>query len=216
MSEKKATGTRRVTDGFACAALPSRTLAVRARGRVAPAEAAVRGAWPDVQGVTAIALAPPPPGRRRAGPRWRQSPWTRGREPTALRERSEATDEPHDLAEDPQVFFALPDDDGRHGRMLRTKEDGVSVTGESLDGRLAVYQGHNAVAGLGMTLATHEHEVALDDVGVDHALPADPETEDVVPSPADPGRIERERAIPILLGEKRRARGDAPEYGHLV
>ena len=88
--------------------------------------------------------------------------------------------------------------------------------GEPLDGRLPVHQRHDDVPRLRVVLAPDEHEVALDDVRVDHALAADPQAEDVIAPPADPRRIERQRALAVLLGEERRAGRDTAEDGHLV
>src|SRR5919106_6536791 len=82
---------------------------------------------------------------------------------------SEPADESDHLSEDAEVRAAGLDDDRLHRRMLWPQHDGVALAGEALDGRLAVDERGDHVAGLRRVLPPHEDEVAIHDVGVDHA-----------------------------------------------
>src|SRR5215831_881907 len=217
-------------DGGRWAAVDAATPAPSTRCRAAPElrrerdaggslalGARMRVAWPGVHVLVAITRAAPSPLVRRLplGAR-RQSAAARGRALTALGTRSDATDEPYDLAENPEVLLTFPDHDGRHGRMLRPQQNGMPFAREPLDRRLTVDERDDDVARMGMVLAAHQDEVPLDDVGVDHAFPAHPEAEHVVAPATDPRGIERQGALAVLLRQKGRAGGDATQDRHLV
>ena len=153
--------------------------------------------------------------RPAAGPR-RQLPRRAVAAPAAVRTRSDATDEPHDLAEDPQVLLPFPDDDGPHGRMLRPEEDGMRVAREPLHGRLAVDQRHHDVAGWAWSWRRTSTRSPSTMWALIMLSPRTRSPKTSSPRPADPRGIERQRALAILLGEERGAGGDPPENGHLV
>src|SRR5581483_10860923 len=165
------------------------------RGHGAPACRCGAAARPPVPAASLTATAPPrlPALRPRPGCRLARAPgYARRRTP------SEATDQPHDLAQDPHLALAGADGDRRHGRMLGLEQDRLPVAREALDRGLAVDQRDDDVARLRLVLPAHHHEVALDDVRVDHALAADAQAEEVVAPAAQPGGIERERALAVL------------------
>ena len=83
----------------------------------------------------------------------------------------------HDLAEDRD--FLWREGHGRQPRVGRHQNDGAAATLVGLYGRFATRDsGHDDVAVGCRGLLTHDHEVAIQNAGVDHGITADPQHEE--------------------------------------
>src|SRR4051794_15556827 len=142
--------------------------------------------------------ARPPAGERTARARASGAPTTRS---------SESPEDPHDLAEDLHVLGV----DRLEGGVLRLEADAVLLAIERLDrrlvGRLVVTgEGDHDVAVARGLLALHDHEVSVEDAGLDHRLALDPQHEVAVQRLGH-----RDLVLDVLLGEERSSCGDLAE-----
>src|SRR6266545_67671 len=123
-------------------------------------------------------------------------------------------DETDHLAQDAEVALIGPDHDGLHGRMLGPQHDQASFAAEAFDRGFALQQGRDDVAGAGGVLLPHEDQVAVGDVGVDHAVATNTQREHLLAAGRQPVGPKRNGVLPVLLRENGRAGGDAPQHGH--
>src|SRR5262249_37484983 len=101
--------------------------------------------------------------------------------------------------------------------MLGLEDDALAVALIALDGGLAARLGldhrDDDVVELRAVLLAHQHQVAVADVGVDHAVAAHAEREQVLAPTGQRPRGDWQFAFPILLGQQRLTGGAASEDG---
>ena len=88
------------------------------------------------------------------------------------------------------------------------RQHAVGIGGEhrlGLAARLRLDQRRDDVVRLSRVLASHEHEIAVADVRIDHRVAPHAERKDVLAAPRQRCGGDRHFALPILLGEERRA-----------
>ena len=87
--------------------------------------------------------------------------------------------------------------------MLGLEDDAVTVALEALDGglvaRVGLHQRHDDVVELGAVLTADQHEVAVADVGADHALAPHAECEQILATAGQRAGRDRQVAFAILL-----------------
>jgi len=122
--------------------------------------------------------------------------------------RLELPEDTDDLAQDSEAR-PFPDPDGREGFVLGREDDRLAVHLEALDRDLVIHHRHDDLTGEGLRLNFHEHEVAIEDPGVPHAVALDLEEKGLPAAGPLPG--ERVACLDVLLGKERPAGCNAAE-----
>ena len=141
----------------------------------------------------------------------------RGRRPLDLGDRSEIlvvpADEPHQLALHGHLVGA--EDAGLVVGVGGLQRDRGALAAQALQGRfLAVDQGHDDLAGVGGVGLADDHEIAVEDAGVDHRIPGD--LQDEVLAGAEDG-LGHADAVALLLDRlDGGAGGDAAKDGQFA
>src|SRR5215468_443043 len=116
-----------------------------------------------------------------------------------------------DLAQDAELRLLRVHYDGFHGGMLRLEHDGAPLDGEALHGGLVVHQSRHDVSRHRGSLLTHEDQIAVGDVGLDHAVAGDAESEHLAALGGQPLRTNGDEILALLRGEDWRAGCDLSE-----
>ncbi len=104
---------------------------------------------------------------------------------------------------------------GRQSLVGRREDDVTATPREGLDGGLVTgHTGHDDVTGFGFGLLAHDHEVAVEDAGIDHGVATHPEHEER----PGPGEVlgEGEELLHVLLGQHAGAGGHLAHQGHVT
>src|SRR5262245_26531648 len=89
--------------------------------------------------------------------------------------------------------------------------DAPALDAEALDRRLVADQSDDDVAGIGAWLATYDHEVAIEDSGILHAVAAHAQAEQIAGRAA---RLHGEVPFKIFYRQIERTGGNATEKRH--
>src|SRR5215510_3760577 len=116
-----------------------------------------------------------------------------------------------DLAQDSKLRLLRVHHDGFHGGMLRLEHDGAALDGEALHGGLVVHQSRHDVSRRRGGLLAHEDQIAVGDVGLDHAVAGDAEGEYLAALGGQPLRTHGDEILALLRGEDGYAGRDLSE-----
>src|SRR5215470_10276708 len=115
------------------------------------------------------------------------------------------------LAQDAELRLLRVHHDGFHGGMLRLEHDGAALDGEALHGGLVVHQSRHDVSRHRGSLLTHEDQITVGNVGLDHAVAGDAEGEHLAALGGQPLRTHGDEILALLRGEDGRAGCDLSE-----